>query len=189
MYCRSSYLFESPHPSSPLTLSPVAGRPSPVRHPLHLCTGITMFCTLTTVCWMSPPDTTLSMDLMPWYLYLPASIVVFFNGTCSMCVCVCVCVCVCGRGEREERFVRPRHITYPLIRVVPFTSFLLTVQLLTTVCTVVRVAHVCVCVCGGHWRRRHTGQYYAQRVIGNYYIRKAQDYQKRGITRVDLHAS
>ena len=33
------------------------------------------------------------------------------------------------------------------------------------------------------------GQYYAQRVIGNYYIRKAQDYQKRGITRVDLHAS
>ena len=33
------------------------------------------------------------------------------------------------------------------------------------------------------------GQYYAQRVIGNYYIRKAQDYQKRGIQRVDLHAS
>ena len=32
-------------------------------------------------------------------------------------------------------------------------------------------------------------QYYAQRVIGNYYIRKAQDYQKRGIDRVDLHAS
>ena len=27
-------------------------------------------------------------------------------------------------------------------------------------------------------------QYYAQRVIGNYYIRKAQDYQKRGIDRV-----
>ena len=25
------------------------------------------------------------------------------------------------------------------------------------------------------------GQYYAQRVIGNYYIRKAQDYQRRGI--------
>ena len=33
------------------------------------------------------------------------------------------------------------------------------------------------------------GQYYAQRVIGNYYIRKAQDYQKRGIHHVDLHAS
>ena len=31
-------------------------------------------------------------------------------------------------------------------------------------------------------------QYYAQRVIGNYYIRKAQDYAKRGIERVDLHA-
>jgi len=33
------------------------------------------------------------------------------------------------------------------------------------------------------------GQYYAQRVIGNYYIRKAQDHAKRGIKRVDLHAS
>ena len=33
------------------------------------------------------------------------------------------------------------------------------------------------------------GQYYAQRVIGNYYIRKAQDYQKRGIQSVDLHTS
>ena len=33
------------------------------------------------------------------------------------------------------------------------------------------------------------GQYYAQRVIGNYYIRKAQDYAKRGIVKVDLHAS
>ena len=33
------------------------------------------------------------------------------------------------------------------------------------------------------------GQYYAQRVIGNYYIRKAQDYHKRGIYTVDLHAS
>lgn len=33
------------------------------------------------------------------------------------------------------------------------------------------------------------GQYYAQRVIGNYYIRKAQDHAKRGISRVDLHAS
>ena len=33
------------------------------------------------------------------------------------------------------------------------------------------------------------GQYYAQRVIGNYYIRKAQDHAKRGIQRVDLHTS
>ena len=33
------------------------------------------------------------------------------------------------------------------------------------------------------------GQYYAQRVIGNYYIRKAQDHARRGIQRVDLHAS
>lgn len=33
------------------------------------------------------------------------------------------------------------------------------------------------------------GQFYAQRVIGNYYIKKAQDYQKRGIKYVDLHAS
>jgi len=33
------------------------------------------------------------------------------------------------------------------------------------------------------------GQYYAQRVIGNYYIRKAQDHAKRGIKRVDLHTS
>jgi len=32
-------------------------------------------------------------------------------------------------------------------------------------------------------------QYYAQRVIGNYYIRKAQDYQKRGLQKVDLHNS
>jgi len=32
-------------------------------------------------------------------------------------------------------------------------------------------------------------QYYAQRVIGNYYIRKAQDYHKRGIKTVDLHNS
>ena len=33
------------------------------------------------------------------------------------------------------------------------------------------------------------GQYYAQRVIGNYYIRKAQDHAKRGIKRVELHTS
>jgi hypothetical protein len=34
------------------------------------------------------------------------------------------------------------------------------------------------------------GQYYAQRVIGNYYIRKAQDHAKRGLKGpVDLHAS
>ena len=33
------------------------------------------------------------------------------------------------------------------------------------------------------------GQFYAQRVIGNYYIRKAQDYAKKGIGHVDLHAS
>jgi hypothetical protein len=32
-------------------------------------------------------------------------------------------------------------------------------------------------------------QYYAQRIIGNYYIFKAQDCQKRGISRVNLHAS
>lgn len=35
----------------------------------------------------------------------------------------------------------------------------------------------------------YNAQYYAQRVIGNYYIRKAQDYGKRGIKQVDLHAS
>ena len=29
----------------------------------------------------------------------------------------------------------------------------------------------------------------AQRVIGNYYIRKAQDHAKRGIKKVDLHTS
>ena len=46
-------------------------------------------------------------------------------------------------------------------------------------------AYMCVAGTGDD----DTGQYYAQRVIGNYYIRKAQDYQKRGITRVDLHAS
>ena len=33
------------------------------------------------------------------------------------------------------------------------------------------------------------GQHYAQRVIGNYYIRKAQMYNKQGIARVDLHTS
>lgn len=33
------------------------------------------------------------------------------------------------------------------------------------------------------------GQYYAQRVIGNYYIKKAQDCSKRGIEKVELHAS
>ena len=33
------------------------------------------------------------------------------------------------------------------------------------------------------------GQYYAQRVIGNYYIRKAQDFNKRGIKHVELHTS
>ena len=32
-------------------------------------------------------------------------------------------------------------------------------------------------------------QYYAQRVIGNYYVRKAQVYGKKGIERVDLHNS
>eukprot|EP00941_MAST-03F_sp_MAST-3F-sp1_P003275 g3275.t1 len=33
------------------------------------------------------------------------------------------------------------------------------------------------------------GQYYAQRVIGNYYIKKAQAYGKRGEDNVDLHCS
>ena len=33
------------------------------------------------------------------------------------------------------------------------------------------------------------GQFYAQRVIGNYYIRKAQDYAKQGKMKVDLHNS
>ena len=32
-------------------------------------------------------------------------------------------------------------------------------------------------------------QYYAQRVIGNYYIKKAQEYSKKGLKNVDLHAS
>ena len=31
--------------------------------------------------------------------------------------------------------------------------------------------------------------YYAQRVIGDYYIRKAQDHAKRGVDRVELHTS
>ena len=116
-----------------------------------------MFCTLTTVCWMSPPDTTLSTDLMPWYLYLPASIVVFFNGTysCVYAVCVCVCVCVWWREKGGEvcsatACYIPDHYSCGSIHIL----FLLTVQLLTAVCTVC-VAHVCVYVCGGHWRRRH----------------------------------
>jgi hypothetical protein len=33
------------------------------------------------------------------------------------------------------------------------------------------------------------GQYYAQRVIGNYYIRKAQANFRRGEERVELHCS
>eukprot|EP00939_MAST-03C_sp_MAST-3C-sp1_P003145 g3145.t1 len=33
------------------------------------------------------------------------------------------------------------------------------------------------------------GQHYAQRVIGDYYIKKREDYSRRGIKRVDLHAS
>ena len=32
------------------------------------------------------------------------------------------------------------------------------------------------------------GQYYAQRVIGNYYIRKTQELSKKGIDKVKLHA-
>ena len=52
-------------------------------------------------------------------------------------------------------------------------------------CVLRMYAYMCVAGTGDD----DTGQYYAQRVIGNYYIRKAQDYQKRGITRVDLHAS
>ena len=31
--------------------------------------------------------------------------------------------------------------------------------------------------------------YYAQRVIGDYYIRKAQDHAKKGVDRVELHTS
>ena len=33
------------------------------------------------------------------------------------------------------------------------------------------------------------GQHYAQRVIGDYYIRKRENYTRRGIKKVDLHAS
>lgn len=33
------------------------------------------------------------------------------------------------------------------------------------------------------------GQYYAQRVVGNYYIRKTQHLNKKGVSKVDLHAS
>ena len=33
------------------------------------------------------------------------------------------------------------------------------------------------------------GQYYAQRVIGNYYIRKTQILGKQGVEKVDLHTS
>ena len=39
------------------------------------------------------------------------------------------------------------------------------------------------------WCAAGAAEYYAQRVIGNYYIRKAQDYAKRGVTKVDLHNS
>ena len=33
------------------------------------------------------------------------------------------------------------------------------------------------------------GSEHAQRVIGDYYIKKREDYTRRGIKRVDLHAS
>lgn len=33
------------------------------------------------------------------------------------------------------------------------------------------------------------GQYYAQRVIGNYYVRKTQTLRAKGIDKVELHAS
>ena len=33
------------------------------------------------------------------------------------------------------------------------------------------------------------GQYYAQRVVGNYYIRETQRLGKQGIKHVELHAS
>ena len=35
----------------------------------------------------------------------------------------------------------------------------------------------------------YNGQFYAQRVIGNYYIRKAQDCAKRGVKHVELNSS
>ena len=43
------------------------------------------------------------------------------------------------------------------------------------------------CVSGGV--TFFNGQHYAQRVIGDYYIRKKELYAKRGIEKVDLHAS
>jgi len=74
--------------------------------------GIITFCIVAICGWMNPTSETPPSDLMPWFLFWPTVLIIFFNA-----------------------------------------------------------------------------QYYAQRVIGNYYIRKAQDYTKRGIQKVDLHAS
>jgi hypothetical protein len=87
-----------------------------------------------------------------------------------VCVCVCVCVCVVEGKGRKGLFGHGILHTLSFVWFHSHHSFLLynCLRLYVPWCA---------------------GQYYAQRVIGNYYIRKAQDYQKRGITRVDLHAS
>ena len=42
--------------------------------------GIVTFCCLVTTCWLQPAMGTHAKDLMPWYGFLPAMLVVYYNG-------------------------------------------------------------------------------------------------------------
>lgn len=42
--------------------------------------GIVVFCCLVATCWLQPPIDTPPSDLMPWYGFIPALGLVFYNG-------------------------------------------------------------------------------------------------------------
>lgn len=42
--------------------------------------GIVCFCCLVLTCWLQPPKNTPEKDLMPWFGFVPALALVFYNG-------------------------------------------------------------------------------------------------------------
>ena len=121
--------------------------------------GIVCFCTLITSCWLRPYPGTPPGDVMPVYAFVPTVMVRSAPATHTP-----------WRPSLPPPSAHMRR---------PRCTLLTGRARAAAACTPTSCTQVIF----------FNGQYYAQRVIGNYYIKKTQMLKSQGIEKVDLHAS
>lgn len=138
--------------------------------------GITTFCALCIACWSRPYPGTPPEHMLPQYLFWPIIGIIFFNG----------------QYYAQRVIGKCAHAGFPLHARTPACPSTLarahqriSLLLVGAFCTASSAA--------GESGVAHAYPTHTRRAarcgVRSYYIRKAQDYAKRGITHVELHAS